>query len=72
MAAHSLDNARPPVVDAEHGWAVYWCDHGCVHLAMDRVTFTLTINEFEALRSLLSRVRTRLDDRVAGPVRHAH
>ena len=72
MAGHSLDKTRAPIVDAEHGLAVYWCDNGCVHLALDRLTLTLTLNEFEALRSLLSRVRTRLDDRVIGPVRHTH
>ena len=49
MAGQSLDKTRAPIVDAEHGLAV-----------------------FEALRSLLSRVRTRLDDRVIGPVRHTH
>lgn len=72
MSTHSLDKSHAPVVDPDHGWAVYWCDHGCVHVALDRMTLTLTANEFEALRTLLSRVRTRLDNRIAGPVRRAH
>jgi hypothetical protein len=44
-----------PEVDTRREWSVYRCAHGCFHIALDRVTLTLTDDEFHALQDLMRR-----------------
>jgi hypothetical protein len=60
MSDHrQLDDHLEPVVDAQKEWAVYRCAHGCFHVALDRVTLTLTEDEFHALQDLMRRACQR-------------
>jgi hypothetical protein len=43
------------IVDRERDWMIYRCEHGCVHVALNRLTVTLTDDEFDALQALIRR-----------------
>ncbi len=53
MATHTLKDTEEPVIDGQRDWAIYRCGHGCLHVSLDRVTLTLTEEEFHALQSLM-------------------
>jgi len=74
MSAHALTNSEEPVVDAEREWAIYRCGHGCLHVALDRVTLTLTEDEFHALQNLMRVACQRFHqgDPYHAPTPHAH
>lgn len=60
MAGHSsLETDLPVEVDVERQWSVYRCAHGCFHVALDRVTLTLTEDEFHALQTLMHQACVR-------------
>jgi DNA-binding response OmpR family regulator len=59
MTTHAMTDDHEAVVDSEREWAVYRCSHGCLHVALDRVTLTLTEKEFHALRQLMARACQR-------------
>ena len=67
MAAHQRpeDDA---VFDSKREWAVYHCMHGCLHVLLDRVSLTLTEEEFHALQDLLRRASERFQQRNVTPV----
>lgn len=48
-----------PVFDAQREWAIYRCGHGCLHVVLDRLTLTLTDEEFHALQALMRRACAR-------------
>ena len=55
MPNHDAIDGDDVVMDRERDWGVYRCTHGCIHLAMGRLTLTLTEVEFHALRDLFQR-----------------
>jgi hypothetical protein len=59
MTAHTAGDDEDSVVDLQHGWSVYRCAHGCVHLTMDRFTLTLTGDELTTLAELVLRASRR-------------
>ncbi len=72
MPAHATDDA---VFDTDRDWAVYRCDHGSLHLALDRVMLTLTADEFHALQQLMNQACARFHVAAAVPLRprvHTH
>lgn len=40
-------------------WAITRCDHGCVHIHLDRTCITLTPTEFERLAMMLTTAARR-------------
>lgn len=44
---------RDTITDPEREWGIYRCAHGCVHLTLERLTLTLTMDELKALQELL-------------------
>lgn len=44
---------RDTITDPEREWGIYRCAHGCVHLTIERLTLTLTMDELKALQDLL-------------------
>jgi DNA-binding response OmpR family regulator len=40
-------------------WAISRCEHGCVHLQLDRTCITLTPTEFERLAMMLTQAARR-------------
>lgn len=46
--------------DAERGWAVWRCEKGCVHVALERVVLTLQGDDLLALLRLLQRASMQL------------
>jgi hypothetical protein len=61
---HSSGSADA-VFDPTRDWAVYRCDHGCLHVAIDRLMVTLTDDEFHALQDLLRRACDRFHTRAS-------
>jgi hypothetical protein len=61
MSAHETHDARQyqVVFDAQREWAIYRCSHGCHHVLLDRVSLTLTSEEFRALHDLMERASHR-------------
>jgi hypothetical protein len=59
VSHRQLDDDLELAVDTEREWAVYRCAHGCFHVALDRVTLTLTEDEFHALQDLIRRACQR-------------
>lgn len=59
MSAHDTMNEFDRVVDADLGWTIHRCGHGCVHLTLDRVSVALTDAEFDRLLELMHRTRTQ-------------
>lgn len=74
MVIHASGNDDEMVVDAQREWAIYRCGHGCLHVALDRLTVTLTGDEFRALLELMLRASRRFDDDAAHqePATRAH
>ncbi len=56
-----MTNQRETVIDPDREWAVYRCSHGCLHVALNRVTLTLTEEEFHAMHHLMGRTCQSLD-----------
>jgi hypothetical protein len=71
---HSATGEREPVVDANREWAISRCGHGCVHVALGRLTVTLSDDEFHALQALMRSARERFYPAIGTPglVRRAH
>ena len=44
---------RDTITDPDREWGIYRCAHGCVHLTIERLTVTLTMEELQALQELL-------------------
>jgi hypothetical protein len=44
---------RDTITDPEREWGIYRCAHGCVHLTLERLTLTLSMDELKALQELL-------------------
>jgi hypothetical protein len=40
-------------------WAITRCEHGCVHIHLDRTCITLTPVEFERLAMMLTKAATK-------------
>ena len=59
MTAHTIGDDDDSVVDLQHGWSIFRCAHGCVHLTMDRLTLTLTGDELATLAELVLRASRR-------------
>jgi len=61
MSAHDTHDAKEfdVVFDAQREWAIYRCSHGCHHVLLDRVSLTLTDEEFRALHILMERASHR-------------
>jgi hypothetical protein len=74
MVKHGDTEIREAVADPTREWGVYRCAHGCVHLVLDRVTVTLTGEEFDALETLLRRARHQFSHTgpIQAPVARAH
>jgi len=56
-------------------WAITRCEHGCVHIHLDRTCITLTPAEFERLAMMLSQAARRFATETrphASPSRRAH
>lgn len=59
MATHDGGDTDGAATDITREWRIYCCAHGCVHVALDRVTLTLTQAEFYALQDLMCRASQR-------------
>ncbi|MGC4082302.1 MAG: hypothetical protein QM736_09395 [Vicinamibacterales bacterium] len=70
MPTHpTRDGAMAPEVDPAREWGVYRCAHGCFHVMLDRVTLTLSEDDFHALQDLMRRACVRFSlQAMAGPV----
>lgn len=66
MATHDSAIDDRGVVDAAREWAIHRRADGCVHIALDRVTLTLTTDEFNALPSLVGRALLRAQEQEQG------
>ena len=54
-------------------WAITRCDHGCVHIHLDRTCITLTATEFERLAMMLNKAARRFATEVrSSSSRRAH
>ena len=58
--AYSMSDQRQFESDDCHGWAVYQCAHGCVHVRIDDVTLTFERPDFERLVRMLREAQHRL------------
>jgi hypothetical protein len=56
---HDMPENETPVVDGVREWAVYRCAHGCLHVVIDRITLTLTADEFNGRLTLMGRASDR-------------
>jgi hypothetical protein len=54
MAGHGMHDDEA-VFDPGREWAVYRCMHGCLHVLLDRVSLTFTVEEFRAVQNLMQR-----------------
>lgn len=61
MSSHDAHETQEydAVFDAKREWAIYRCKHGCHHVLLDRVSLTLTDEEFQALLALMARASHR-------------
>lgn len=59
MTTDPEDGEDAGVEDADRNWAIHACAHGCMHLSLDRLTVTLSQEEFHGLLDLMHRARRR-------------
>lgn len=67
MSNTHFTSGDEPIVDGRREWAISRCGHGCVHLALGRITLTLSDDEFDALLTLLRAGHQRFYPAIAGP-----
>lgn len=71
--AVAVDDSVDSVEDEGRNWGIHACAHGCLHLSLDRITLTLTPEEFGALLDLMHRARGRFQrPRVFGTASRSH
>lgn len=63
---HESRNERDEAPAETHGWAVYQCANGCVHLRLNHVTLTFSAGEFAQLAQLIGDAYVRLGGLAAG------
>jgi hypothetical protein len=66
MGMHESRNETGGAPAQTHGWAVYQCVNGCVHLRLNHVTLTFSAGEFAQLAQLIGDPYVRLGGRAAG------